>query len=114
MACDDKWCLMMSSVKSSEACGGRVCPNIFNGFFGLDMIWEFGFLHFFFEAAIGICGTVGCSLCPSCDHAAAPGRSQGSGFGAPVQYSWLGVLRGFGGTCEEGPGPRAGRVMAVP
>ena len=26
----------------------------------------------------------------------------------------LGVLRGFGGTCEEGPGPRAGRVMAVP
>ena len=32
------------------------------------------------EAAIGLCGTVGCSLCPSCDHAAAPGRSQGSGF----------------------------------
>ena len=89
-------------------------------FFKKDFLW-FGydlgicfFLQFFCEAAIGICGTVGCSLCPSCDHAAAPGRSQGSGFGVPVQYSWLGVLRGFGGTCEEGPGPRAGRVLAVP
>ena len=39
--------------------------------FTFDIIWVYSFITLFYEAAIGLCGTVGCSLCPSCDHAAA-------------------------------------------
>ena len=106
---NDSW-MESTCILYNQEFGSLQVEICFLNFCTLNMTWVYSLFTFFCQAVIGFCGIVGCSVgcsrCPSCDHATAPGRSRIRFWGSSSIFligcfTWI-------CTCEEGVGRRVG------